>query len=100
MHTKIQISSRDERGFTILQILIALAIMSVISVFAILGLTKAKANLRLQNSVRQLSSYLEKARLDATKRHDTSSVVFTDASTYVVTMDFGSGVSTRTIPFE
>lgn len=100
MHTKTQKWSRDERGFTILQTLIALAIMGVICSFAILGLTRAKANLRLQNSVRQLSSYLEKARLDAIKRHGSSSVVFTDTSTYVVTMDFGSGISTRTIPFE
>src|ERR1043166_4600790 len=100
MHTKIQMSSRDERGFTILQTIVALAIMGVICSFAIIGLTRAKENLRLQNSVRQLSSYLEKARLDAIKRHDSSSVVFTDTSTYVVTMDFGSGVSTRTIPFE
>jgi hypothetical protein len=43
---------------------------------------------------------LEKARLDAIKRHDSSNVTFTDAGTYVVNMDFGSGVSTRTIPFE
>ena len=100
MHTKIQMSSRDDRGFTILQTIVALAIMGVICSFAIIGLTRAKANLRLQNSVRQLSSYLEKARLDAIKRHDSSSVVFTDTSTYVVTMDFGSGVSTRTLQFE
>jgi Tfp pilus assembly protein FimT len=100
MHTKIQMSSRDERGFSIVQLLIAFAVMMVISSFAIIGLTKAKANLRLQNSIRQLASYLEKARLDAIKRHGTSSVVFTDTSTYVVTMDFGSGISTRTIPFE
>ena len=100
MHTKIQMSSPDERGFSVIQLLIAFALMTVISSFAIIGLTRAKANLRLQNSIRQLASYLEKARLDAIKRHGTSSVVFSDASTYVVTMDFGSGISTRTIPFE
>jgi type II secretory pathway pseudopilin PulG len=100
MHTKIQMSSRDERGFSIVQLLIAFVLMMVISAFSIIGLTRAKANLRLQNSVRQLSAYLEKARLDAVKRHGSSNVTFTDASTYVVTMDFGSGVSTQTIPFE
>jgi type II secretory pathway pseudopilin PulG len=100
MHTKIQMSSRDERGFSIIQILITLAVISVIGTFAVLGLTKAKANLKLQNSVRQLSSYLEKARLDAIKRHGISNVTFTDDHTYVVTMDFGSGISTRTIPFD
>ena len=92
----------DASGFTIIQITIALAIIGVISAFAIFGLTKAKDYLRLQNSVRQLSAYLEKARLDAVRRHGNSSVTFSDISTYVVTMDFdGSGtVSTRTIPFE
>jgi len=106
MNIKNQISSRSQHGFSILQIVIVLAIMSVVSVFAVLGLTRAKANLRLQNSVRQLSSYLEKARLDAIKRHGTSSVVFPDTSHYVVTMDFVddatvvglNGASKGTIP--
>src|SRR5436309_1940283 len=89
-------------GFTLVQITITVAIIGIISAFAIIGLSSARASLRLQNSVRQLSAYLEKARLDATKRHANSTVVFTSASTYDVTMDFsGSGiVSTRTIPFE
>jgi Tfp pilus assembly protein FimT len=100
MHNQTQNTSRPQRGFTILQAVIALAITGVICSFATLGLIRAKANLRLQNSVRQLSAYLEKARLDAIKRHGTSSVVFSDTGTYVVTMDFGEGVATRTIPFE
>ena len=92
----------DASGFTIIQITITLAIIGVISAFAIIGLSSARASLRLQNSVRQLSAYLERARLDAIRRHGNSNVTFTDASTYVVTMDFdGSGtVSTRTLPFE
>ena len=102
MHNSTSNRSRNESGFTILQTAIALAIMGVICGFAILGLMNAKANLRLQNSVRQLSSYLEKARLDAIRRHASSNVTFTDTGTYVVTMDFdGSGTtSTRTIPFD
>src|SRR5690242_7034853 len=93
---------RDASGFTLIQITITIALIPVLSTFAIVGLSSARASLRLQNSVRQLSAYLEKARLDAIRRHSTSSVVFTDTSTYVVTMDFdGSGtVSTRTLPFE
>ncbi len=100
MHTKIQMLPRNERGFSVIQLLIGFSIMMVISGFAIIGLSRAKANLRLQNSVRQLASYLEKARLDAIKRHGSSSVTFTDAGTYRVRMDFGSGISDRTIPFE
>lgn len=103
LHKRTRQWPRNERGFTILQVTIAVAIMGVICGFSIVSLSSAKSSLRLQNSVRQLSSYLEKARLDAIRRHSNdASVTFTDAGTYVVTMDFaGSGtVSTRTIPFE
>lgn len=102
MNIKTQKWSRDERGFTILQTAIALAIMGVICGFAAMGLLQAKAKLRLQNSVRQLAGYLEKARLDAIRRHGTSNVAFIDNSTYVVTMDFGGTgtLTSRTIPFE
>jgi Tfp pilus assembly protein FimT len=95
-------TSRDERGFTILQTVIAVAIMSVICGFAAISLTRAKSDLRMQNSVRQLAGYLEKARLDAIKRHGNSSVAFIDNSTYTVNMDFdGDGApDSRTIPFE
>src|SRR5436190_6336490 len=95
-------ASRDERGFTILQMIITLAIMGVICGFAVISLTRAKSDLKMQNSVRQLAGYLEKARLDAIKRHGSSSVAFIDTNTYTVNMDFdGDGVpDSRTIPFE
>ena len=102
MKIKNEMLSPNERGFTILQSLIALAIMSVICGFAAIGLIQTKSDLRMQNSVRQLAAYLEKARLDAIKRHGSSSVAFIDNSTYTVNMDFdGDGVpDSRTIPFE
>jgi type II secretory pathway pseudopilin PulG len=89
-------------GFTLLQVMITLAVVGIITTFALIGFSSTRASLRLQNSVRQLSGYLEKARLDALRRHGNSTVVFTSPSTYDVIMDFeGSGtVSTRTIPFE
>jgi type IV fimbrial biogenesis protein FimT len=92
----------EASGFTILQVVVTVAVIAIFSTFAILTLNSTRASLRLQNSVRQLSGYLEKARLDAVRRHDNSSVVFTSPSTYDVTMDFsGSGtVTTRSFPFE
>jgi hypothetical protein len=93
---------RNEGGSTLLQLIIVFAVIAVVSSFAILSINSTRASLRLQNSVRQLSGYLEKARLDAVRRHANSTVVFTSASTYDITMDFdGSGtLSTRTFPFE
>ncbi|HEY0349826.1 MAG TPA: hypothetical protein VGC60_16895 [Pyrinomonadaceae bacterium] len=92
----------DASGFTLVQTIIILAVISIVSAFAIVSFSSTKATLRLQSSVRILAGYLEKARLDAIKRHGNSTVVFTSASTYDVTMDFsGSGTaSTRTFPFE
>jgi type II secretory pathway pseudopilin PulG len=93
---------RHESGSTLLQLIIVFAVIAVISAFALVNMNSARSTLRLQNSVRQLASYLEKARLDAVRRHANSSVVFNSTSTYDITMDFdGSGnVSTRTFPFE
>ena len=99
---------QDARGFSILQILITLAVLSIVSTFAVLNIHSTRASLRLQNSVRQLAGYLEKARLDGIRRHGDgvtnpySTVVFTNTTSYDVTMDFeGAGaVSTRTFPFE
>lgn len=92
----------DASGFTILQIVIAVAIVVIFSTFALLTLASTRASLHLQNSVRQLSSYLEKARLDAIRRHANSTVVFTSPTTYDVTLDFsGSGATeTRSYSFE
>lgn len=93
---------RNEGGFSILQIVVTLAVASIVSTFAVLNIHNTRQTLRLQNSIRQLAGYLEKARLDAIRRHGDSNVTFTSNTTYAVTMDFeGSGsVSTRTIPFE
>jgi Tfp pilus assembly protein FimT len=93
---------RNESGSTLLQLVIVFAVIAAISAFALVNMNSARSTLRLQNSVRQLASYLEKARLDAVRRHANSSVVFNSTSTYDITMDFdGSGnVSTRRFPLE
>lgn len=93
---------RGERGFTLLQLLITLVIASIVSTFALIAINRSRDYVRLQSSVRQLAGFIEKARLDAVRRHSTSSVTFTSTSSYSVTMDFdGTGtVLTRSFPFE
>jgi Tfp pilus assembly protein FimT len=96
--------ARNERGVSILQMVITLAIASVVSTFAVISFVNSRQSLRFQNSVRLLAGNLEKARLDSIRRHASpvpSSVVFTSPTTYDVTMDFGSGTpTTRTFTFE
>src|SRR5947209_4016068 len=93
---------RNEQGFSVLQLIVTVAVVCIVIGFALVNVNSARASLRLQNSVRILGGYMEKARLDAVRRHDTASVVFTSTSTYNVTMDFsGSGtVQTRSYTFD
>lgn len=93
---------KGERGFSLPELLIALAIIAAISTVALINLKSARASLRVQNSVRQLASYMEKARIDAVRRHTTTTVNFTSPTTYKVNMDFnntGSAID-RTFSFE
>ena len=93
---------RKEQGFTAIQLIVTMAVVCIVIGFALVNVNSARASLKLQNSVRLLGGYMEKARLDAVRRHDTASVVFTNTSTYNVTMDFdGDGiVQTRTFSFD
>ncbi|MEP6717790.1 MAG: GspH/FimT family pseudopilin [bacterium] len=91
-----------ERGIGLPELLIAFAIIGAITVVALINLKSARASLSAQNSVRQLAAYMEKARIDAVRRHTTTTVSFTSPTTYKVTMDFtNSGAATdRTFSFD
>lgn len=95
---------RTEGGFSVLELIVVVVIVGIVSAFTVSTIRKSRDSLALQNSVRQLAGYIEKARLDAVRRHGTSSVVFTSNTSYNVTMDFdGRGttaVHTRTVQLE
>lgn len=84
------------------ELIIVMAIIGIVSTFALIQIRSSRSALRVQNSIRQLASYMEKARVDAVRRHGTTSVTFTDTRTYSVTMDFNNGgsPSTRTFTFQ
>ncbi len=92
---------RNDRGVGILELVIVVAIIGIVSAVALLQIRSSRSAMRVQNSVRQLASYMEKARVDAVRRRGNSSVAFTDTRTYTVTMDFNnSGSATpRTFTF-
>jgi len=102
METVTALKRGHERGAGIVELVIIVALASIISAFALLQIRSARSALRVQNSVRQLASYMEKARIDAVRRHGTSTVSFSNTKTYSVTMDFNSGGSptTRTFTFQ
>jgi len=92
----------NNRGVGIAELLMVVALIGIVSTFALIQVQSARDTLRLQNSVRQLASYMEKARVDAVRRHGNSQVLFTDPRTYSVTMDFDmlGTLATRTYAFE
>jgi type II secretory pathway pseudopilin PulG len=98
---------QQQRGFTIMQMVVTIAIIAVVSTFGVLGIKNARAEFVVQNSARVFATYIEKARADSIRRHavgaEESSVESFGAGTnyYAVTMDYGSGtVETRNFQFE
>ena len=98
--------TRQQRGFTITQMVITLAIIAIVSTFGVLGIKSARAQFQLQNAARLFASYVEKARADSIRRHaatgqESSVEMFGIGTTaYAVTMDFGNGIETRTFQLE
>ena len=100
-------STKPQRGFTITQMVITLAIIAIVSTAGVLGIRTARAEFRLQNNARLFATYIEKARADSIRRHagsgqESSIETFGPGSTtYAVTMDFGAGtVETRNFDLE
>lgn len=100
-------TTTQQRGFTLTQMVVTLAIIAVVSTGGVLGIKTARAEFRLQNSARLFATYIEKARADSIRRHATTgqeSYIETfgpGSTTYAVTMDYGSGViETRNFDLE
>ncbi len=98
---KVEQLSR-ERGAGVVELAIVVALVGIISAFVLIQMRSSRSALRVQNSVRQLASFMEKARIDAVRRHGTSTVSFSNTTTYSVTMDFNNSGSptTRTFTFQ
>src|SRR5215204_4424017 len=97
MHRKTR-TSTQQSGFTITQMVITVTIIAIVSSFGVLGIRSARAEFKLQNSARLFASYVEKARVDAIRRHapegeESSIETFGPGDNrYDVSMDFGDGI--------
>ncbi len=104
---KLRNRKHDQTGFSMVQLLITVAVVAIVSSIAVLGIASARQRIRLTNSSRLLASYLEKARVDSVRRHATdtsemSAVTLLNSFSYRVTMDFdGDGtIETRNITLD
>ena len=95
-------SYSKQTGFTTIQMLVTIALMTIVSAFALFAIDSARASVRLTGSTREFASYLEKARSNAIRRNGNSVVTIVDQNNYSVTMDFdGDGTAeTRTISLQ
>ena len=95
-------SKNPNAGFSVVELLIVIAVVAIVSTFALTSFQKSSKTFNLAGAARSLTAYLEKARVDAVRRHVMDSdarVDINSASSYTVHIDFtGSGSSTdRTI---
>lgn len=98
-------SPRKERGFSLLQVVIVIAIIALVTSVGVMGITRARASIRLSRAAREYASYIEKARVTSIRKHpDTldqmaSVTINPDLTSYVIFMDLdGDGtLEQRTI---
>jgi len=98
--------TRSDNGFSVLEIIIAVTVISILTAGSVIGITRARASMRLSGAAREYAAYIEKVRVNSIRRHadgasQWASVTINAGSTsYNVTMDFdGDGtMETRTIP--
>ena len=97
---------RTGGGFSAIELLIVVTILSVITGFGVMGIKNAKASIRLSGAAREYGSYIERARLHAIRSHadDASQranvAINENQTSYNVNLDLdGDGVlDTKTIP--
>lgn len=82
----------DARGVSILELLIVIAMISVVTGFAVMKVAEARQDMSRENAAIQLAAYLEKARLDSVRRHPATvaqmaQVSILNASFYSITID-------------
>ncbi|PYT01466.1 MAG: hypothetical protein DMF63_01045 [Acidobacteria bacterium] len=103
-------SSRLERGFSLVEVVVVLVIVAIIITFAIMTLGNSKENIDRQNIAREFKVSLERARFDSVKRRasvcsDMSRVTINSSGSYSVSTDLDQNgslnvaVETRRVDF-
>ncbi|HEX5835379.1 MAG TPA: hypothetical protein VFY34_16060 [Pyrinomonadaceae bacterium] len=98
-------SLRRSGGFTTIELVVMATILAVVTAFGFVGITKARASVRLSGAAREYASYIERARMFSIRSHaddaaERATIAISDDKTsYDVTMDLdGDGdMDTRTI---
>lgn len=102
---KNRANKQTRSGFSVVEMLITITLVTIITLFGVMGITRAKASIRLSGAAREYAAYVEKARTFSIRSHadDASEratvTINADKTSYTVTMDLdGDGdMDTKTI---
>ena len=102
---KANSNTRTNGGFSVVELLVTGVVLTVVTSAGVMGITRARASVRIAGAAREYGAYIEKARIHSIRSHaddesERSSVTINeDMTSYTVTIDLdGDGVlDTRTI---
>lgn len=85
-------NSNNAHGFSVLELLIVIAMGSVIVGFALMQIFRVRQNMTRANAAQLFTSHLEKARLDSLRRHPATSaqmaqIQIVNATFYTLAVD-------------
>ncbi len=82
----------SQQGFTLIQMIVIVALATVITAFGAIGIVNARGHMRLASSARHFSTRVEKARADSVRRHamgaSRANVQLLSMTSYSVAMDW------------
>jgi len=90
--------TRKEKGFSVIELLIIVAMVGVVSGYALLQIAQARQSISRVNAAHEFLRYIEKARLDSVRRHviqpiQMGQVTIINSNFYTVTLDTdGNGI--------
>jgi Tfp pilus assembly protein FimT len=98
-------TQRTGDGFSIIELLITATVLTIVTGLGLMGISRARASVRLSGSAREYASYIEKARVSSIRRHADDAAeraavaISDDRSSYNVMMDLDGdgGLDTRTV---
>ena len=60
---------RRNGGFSAIELICTATVLAIVTAFGLIGISKARANVRLSGAAREFASYVEKARIFSIRNH-------------------------------